>query len=376
MVRRAATAVALVLALLLTASCARPALPGSGRPLLGVDVGWVVSNAGDILMTPSAARQVAGTGADLARVEFRTTPFAATPCVFAASAVCQQGQRLAWQLTFHAYDQVVAHLAAAHVQVLGLLDYTTVDGSQADWTADNAEHGLGSGANAFTARFAAAAEMIMAHYAGRIRLWEIWNEPNAWTRSGPGGTYSGGTFMYPSNYAALLEAVYRDAVLEHHLPVTLISGGVFGHSIGGVYSPQNAGAVYLDQVFGYWKRQGLRRMPLDGVGQHLYISQGGAVTPAQVQEYLGWVHGVAARLAGPGVPTYVTEMGWKRGPVTPAQQARNLQVALAAARAEPYVRAVVVFDYRGSGYGLYSAAGLPQPALAAFRAAAARWSGR
>jgi hypothetical protein len=368
--------VALLLSAVLAAGCART-VPGARGPLFGLDVGWVVSDAGDVLMTPGVARQVAATGADLARVEFRTTPFqAGTACFFAQAAVCAQAREAAWRLTFQAYDQVVSNLAAAHVQVLGLLDYTTVSGTQADWTADNAEHGLGTGANPFTEEFAATAERIMAHYAGRVRLWEIWNEPNAWTRSGPDGTYSGGTFMYPSNYAALLEAVYHDAVVVHHLRVTLISGGVFGHSIGGIYSPQNAGATYLAQVFAAWKREGIRRAPLDGVGQHLYISQGGAVTAAEVEEYLGFVHGVALRATGRDIPTYVTEMGWKRGPVSPAAQAENLRVALAAARAEPYVRAVVVFNYRGLGYGLYSAAGAPEPALAAFRAAVTAHGGR
>lgn len=365
------------LALVLAAGCARPqsanpqGAAAKGR-LLGLDVGWVVSNTGQVIMTPQVAQQVASTGANLARVEFRTSPFMSGNCVFTA-AVCQQRQQLAWKLTYQAYDQVVANLTAAHVQVLGLLDYTTVAGGQSQWTADNAEQNAGTGANPYTREFAQVAAQVMAHYAGKIRLWEIWNEPNAWTKSGPNGTYSGGSFMYPSNYAALLRETYQDAITQHHLPVTLISGGVFGHSIGNVYSSQNAGATYLAEVFGYWRQEGVKHFPLDGVGQHLYISQGGAVTTAQVQEYLNWVHVVAQQSTGEDLPTYITEMGWKRGSVSPQQQARNLQVALAAAAAEPYVRGLVVFNYRGLGYGLYSSADAPEPSLATFHAAAKTW---
>ncbi len=369
---------ALALALALVAGCARTGATGapgqaSAPRLLGLDVGWVVSNSGQILMTPQVAQQVGATGANLARVEFRTTPFlSATTCVFTA-AICKQRQQLAWQQAYQAYDEVFANLAAAHVQVLGLLDYTTVSGTQAQWTADNAEHNLGTGANPFTAAFAQTAEQIMAHYEGKIHLWEIWNEPNAWTQSGPNGTYSGGTFMYPSNYAALLEATYQDAVVQHHLPVTLISGGVFGHSIGNVYSAQNAGAQYLDDVFAYWKQDGVKRYPLDAVGEHLYISQGGPVTTGQIQEYLNWVHTVAQSYTGQDIPTYVTEIGWTRNAVGAQQQAQNLQVALAAAQAEPYVRGLVVFNFKGMGYGVYSSAGTPEPSLPIFQTVAKSW---
>jgi hypothetical protein len=362
------------------ALCVACALPLAARRLpLGVDVGWVVGDNGAPLLTPGLAASVAASGAGLARVEFRTGPFfgglGPGHCP-PSSALCAREQLAGWSALYAAYDHVVANLAAHHVAVLGLLDYTTVGGGQAAWTADNAEHGQGDGTNPYTRAFAATAAQIMAHYRGRIRYWEIWNEPNAWTRSAAGGVYSGGSFLYPSNYAALLLATYRQAVGVDHLPVTLISGGVFGHSIGGVYSAQNAGAVYLRQVFARWKAAGVRRYPLGGIGQHLYITQGGAVTAAQVTEYLRWVHQVAVDYGLPSLPTYVTELGWTTASVGPALQARNLSVALAAARALPYVRTVVVFNLRngpGLDYGLYAAGGQPEPALAAFRQAAAAW---
>lgn len=364
---------ALVLVLTLLGACAPTK---SARVPLGVDVGWVVSNDGSILMTPAVAAHVAATGAGLARVEFRTGPFFSGDgpgqCVF-TPAICGQRQQAGWQAFYAAYDRVVANLAAEHVAVLGLLDYTTVGGGQSLWCANNAEHGLGDGSNPYTAEFASTAEQVMAHYRGRIRYWEIWNEPNAWTHSS-GDAYSGGSFLYPSNYAALLEATYRAAVTEHHLPVTIISGGLFGHSIGNVYSPQNAGASYLEQVFARWRAQGLKTYPLDAVGQHLYITQGGAVTAQQVQEYLGWVHQVAVSFGAGSLPTFVTEMGWTDHSVSRPLQAQDLGTALAAARGEPYVDSVVVFNLIGMGYGLYGSGFTPEPALATYQQAAKSWT--
>lgn len=378
MLRALRLAIALCLGGMLLAGCAQSApahssSSGTARPLLGVDVGWVVANSGQIIMTPQVADHVAAAGAQLARVEFRSSPFIAGACAFTA-AICSQETAVATAQMYKTYDQVVANLTAKHIQILGLLDYTTLAGGQAAWTANNAENGLGTGSNPYTEQFAQTAEQIMAHYQGKIHLWEIWNEPNAWTKSEGATTYSGGSFMYPSNYAALLKETYQAAVVQHHLPVTLISGGLFGQSIQGVYSRSGAGATYLSSVFSYWKKAGMTHFPLDAIGEHLYITQGSSVTTAQVQQYLNWVHQVAVGYGDPTLPTYITEMGWKRGPVTPQLQASNLQVALAAAHAESYVHGVIVFNLTGLGYGIYSSSFTPEPSLTVFQAAAKLWA--
>jgi hypothetical protein len=347
---------------------------------LGVDVGWVVDQNGNLLLTPAVAASVRAAGAGLARVEFRTGPFfmagtAPGDCTFSAS-FCAMYRQVGWPAFYQAYDRVVAELAREHVQVLGLLDYTTVAGGQQAWTAGNAEHGLGTGANAYTAKFARYAAAIMSHYRGRIRYWEIWNEPNCWSQNPEPGVYTGCTYMYPSNFAALLEAVYRLAVERDHLPVFLISGGLFGQSIGGVYSPDRAGATYLQDVFAAWRADHVRPYPLDAIGQHLYISQGGPVTAAELEEYLDWVHQVAVRYGAPDLPTVVTEIGWTTDSVSPQVQAANLALSLRVLRAEPFVLGTVVFDLKdgpGLDYGLYTASGQPTPAWSAFHAAARLW---
>ncbi len=346
------------------AGCALP-FSAPRRLPLGVDVGWVeVGPPAMPLMTAARAKQVHAAGAGLARVEFRSQPYFG-----AINASFDRG-----------YGKIVQNLAAAHVQVLGLLDYTTVSGGQSAWDQGGSSNSTSGGANAYTRQFARTAAAIMSTFRGRVRYWEIWNEPNAWHHNNGGGRYSGGTFMYPNTYAALLRETYHQAVQVDHIPVTIVSGGLLGGAFGGNYSPANSGAVYLQQVFACWKAQGVHPYPLDAVGQHLYIAQGGiagsVVTAAQVSEYLRWVHDVPVRYGAPHLPTFLTEVGWSSGQVGGADKARNLRTALTVATRTPYVHAFVWFNLQsgnGMRYGLYHPSGAPSAADRAYRQLAHGW---
>ncbi len=353
-----------VAGLLLVGGCGRAAASPVRLPL-GVDVGWVVNGPpASVALTAAKASEIKATGAGLARVEFRTSPFfgQVNPAFY------------------QDYDQVVQNLAQAGIQVLGLIDYATVSGAQSAWTQNGASNAVSSGANAYTAQFAQTAAAIMAHYKGKIRYWEIWNEPNAWTQNDGGGVYSGGTFMYPNNYAALLQQTYDQAVGVDHLPVTIISAGLLGGAFGGAYTAQNSGATYLAQVFQSWHAQGLQSFPLDAVGQHLYIAQGGnagdVVSAAQVAEYLNWVHQVPLEFGSKGLPTFLTEVGWNSSQVGATDKQQNLETAIGVAEKTAYVHALVWYNLQSSGtarYGLYQAGGTPSPSLAAYRKLAAAW---
>ena len=360
---RAWTAGALAATLLL-AGCALP-FGGSRRLPLGVDVGWVeVGPPAMAQMTAAKARRVRAAGAGLARVEFRSQPFFGT-----TQAAFDRG-----------YGKVVQNLNAAHVQVLGLLDYTTVGGGQSAWNRGGSSTRTSGGANAYTRHFARTAAAIMRAFRGRVRYWEIWNEPNAWHHNDGGGRYSGGTYMYPNTYAAMLRETYHQAVQVDHLPVTIVSGGLLGGAFGGNYDRANSGAVYLQQVFACWKAQGVHPYPLDAVGQHLYIAQGGVagsvVTSAQVSEYLRWVHDVPTHYGLPHMPTFLTEVGWSSGQVGGPDKARNLRTALTVASHTPYVHAFVWFNLQsgnGMRYGLNHPNGAPSAADRAYRQLAPIW---
>lgn len=90
---------------------------------------------------------------------------------------------------------------------------------------------------------------IVQHFRDRVKIYELWNEPNAWTRNPSPGVYEGGSFIYPSNFSWVLAKSWVAVHITNNInDVTLFSGGVFGHSIRNVYSYSTAGAQYLDDV--------------------------------------------------------------------------------------------------------------------------------
>ena len=205
--------------------------------LAGVDVGQPVDNNATILLPPSMVITATQAGTRYIRLNFIL------------------GNATSWSDTnlLSAYDSIVNTYLAAGIQILGLVTaQATTDGSQADWTANNAENNAGAnGDNSFisTTYVQDALQPLIAHFHDRITLWELWNEPNSY-QSCSGMVCSGGSFIYPSNFAALLADSYT--AIKDPAPtglglsdVTLISGGLLGHSIGGALTATNAGATYL-----------------------------------------------------------------------------------------------------------------------------------
>src|SRR5439155_6237253 len=100
-----------------------------------------------------------------------------------------------------------------------------------DWTANSAEAAGGSGDNAYAQGFArGAAGALALHLAGHVDAWEVWNEPNAWTRADGAGRFAGGTYLYPSNFAWLLRRS-RDAIKQAQPTAQVIAGGLLGHDL-------------------------------------------------------------------------------------------------------------------------------------------------
>src|SRR5579859_2129760 len=254
----------------------------AGGPM-GVDVGWVIDNSGNPLFTSTKAASIVQGKTGYIRMEFRLV----------------NGQTSWNSLMLGYYDTVVNNARNAGLQIIGLVDYTSWPGSQSDWCQNDWECDGGNGDNTYINNFAQNAVVgLVQHFHDRIQIWELWNEPNAWT-SQNGCRFSGGSYIYPSNFSQLLANSYADleyAGLKQY--VSVLSGGVFGHSIGGVYSYGNAGAQYLDDTynvgintvgsFAYTKSH-WGTYPLDAIGQHVYIDQGGTTTSSEFGQYLAWV---------------------------------------------------------------------------------------
>jgi hypothetical protein len=169
----------------------------------GLNAGWAVDDSGNIDVDGSVsylAPTIAKAGAGWVRINFRLGG-----CFTSWSSVgCNN------QTALHTYDQVVARAQAEHLKILGLLTNESWLGDQTAWNTNNAENVAGAnGDNAYVQAYAQNVAAVLAqHFNGTIGVWEVWNEPNAWTGSPAPGQFSGGSYMYPSNYAWLLRRSY------------------------------------------------------------------------------------------------------------------------------------------------------------------------
>lgn len=120
-------------------------------------------------------------------------------------------------------------------------------------------------------------------------------------------------------------------------------------------NPDSAGASYLRAVYeaglrgrAGWEtvRRELGSYPLDAVGQHLYLDQGGICPPEHVSAYLGWLrHAVEAYEGSGGAkPAYVTEAAWSIASVPPPLQARNLATLYGVCARTPYVAGALWYE--------------------------------
>jgi hypothetical protein len=206
----------------------------------GLQGGWAVDDSGQVVFLHSVSTQyqlMQAAGAGWVRVNFRLGA-----CFSSWTTIGCNGKT-----AVQAYDEVVANAVSRNLRVLGLLSNESRHGDQSEWTANNAENvRKGTGDNAYVQGFAQSAAGVLASaYKGNrtytldgttytllVGSWEVWNEPNAWTSNPRPGLYTGSTFIYPSNFAWLLKRSYA-AIKGANASATVISGGLFGHDVGG-----------------------------------------------------------------------------------------------------------------------------------------------
>ena len=347
--------------------CASVLTAGAAGPY-GTDVGWTVDHSSaQIYFTSTVANQLSQGEVGWVRVE--------------ASLVSGHTNWDATMLGY--YDTVVNNAHNAGLQVLMLIDGGSCPGSQTNWCANNSENTSGAnGDNPYVEAYATNAVVpLVLHFHDRVKVFELWNEPNSWTSSPSNGVYVGGTFVYPSNFGWLLTRSWEAIHQTYHLSdVTLFSGGVFGlSSYGTSYSA--AGGQYLDDTystgtnlikggsFAHTKTT-YGAYPLDGIGQHIYITQGGLVSSNTFRQYEDWVHSALTKYEGTNSlkKTFITEFGWQTtnsgnaNGVSAAIQDTNLITAFSVIQATPYVQMAIWFDWvdspaGGLWYGVLNSAG-------------------
>ena len=371
--------------------------------------GQPIDDNGNVRFAQSPSSQfplIWDAGADWVRINFRLGK-----CYSDWTAVGCNGKT-----ALQVYDEVVTTAHNNNLRVLALLSNETWHGGPAHWTANNAEHTGGSGDNPYIRGFAQnAAGVLASHFKGRVSNWEVWNEPNAWTSLDSQGNPTGGTYLYPSNFAWLMRRSY-DVIKAAQPTATIISGGLFAHDGGGVtatvveggetkrvikhgravvanalQAPQEgdgsslpacsntvvSGAEYLCATYAMgvqkasWKAGAY---PLDQVGQHLYIDQDTMTSSAKLQVYLQDLRNAYLAHEGAATPkqTQVTEIGWTTASVSPEIQAANLRTAYETFRSTSYVGRAYWFSIQDVPvadlfYGLVDVNGAAKPAFAAYQ---------
>lgn len=298
----------------------------------GIQYGSPMDNDGTIRLTDTVADAIAGTGSGIVRLVFKTGNYGSDTAAWYAK-----------------YDQIVDRLRARGLTIIGFVGYEMLYGTQAQWCENNVENGGTDGYNSYIDSLGYMIGRVASHFEGKVKYWEVWNEPNAWTSNPSPGVYTGGTFIYPSNFAALLGHVYTQLKYYNQINCEVISGGLFGHDIAGM-NPAGAGANYLSDTYymginyGSWNwiLSNVGTYPLDHIGQHIYITQGGLVAQTNMAAYSDWVRDAYVTYEGVNTlkKTFITEYGWETPVsegVSEADQATNISRSIAAFNSKSYV---------------------------------------
>lgn len=330
-------------------------LAAHGTPcrFFGMNAGAPVWN-GAIILDDAYAAAIAGAGAHAVRVNFRID-----------TAGQWDAQKLAQ------YDLIVGVALAHGLEVLGLIGYEATLEDQASWNDDPD----GDGFNAYVDAFASVSELLISHFVDRVKSWEIWNEPNCWANSSyvvdPGN--AGCSYILPRVFAKIFAEVYvRNQAALSAGGASLVLGGLLAHDIDGSFS---TATDYLDELYaaGVWDwldaNHG-RRYPWDMIGYHIYIDQGGVVSPAVLHAYADAVRATASN-RGDASPITLTEIGWSTDDVTESVQAIDLMTTYGAMAQRTDVEQTFWFTFRdtpGLGFGITNASGTDKAAVAAMQA--------
>jgi hypothetical protein len=332
----------------------------------GLQPGAPMGDNGDIYFNDDIAARIAASGTAWVRLNFRLGPnfkdwteaetfgFSAMSC----------------------YDTIVNCALDHNLRVLGLLCNEAWPGRNqpGDWRANSAEVGRGTGHNPYIAEFVTfAASKLMAHFAGRISHWQIWNEPNAST-----------TYLYPSNFAWLLRRCYVAARDAGSPTLTVVSGGLLStHGMdSNKLTSSNTGADYLRDTYRKGKayagwfdvKKVYGSYPIDVIGQHLYIDQWSNTTAARIEQATSLVRKayVAEEGGKSDKPIHITELAWANNNVDEQTQAANLKIAYLKLKQLSYTPLTYWFFLQdvplaGLYHGLLRSDGSEKPAWVTFR---------
>lgn len=329
----------------------------SGTPFVGVNAGAPISG-GNILFTNAVAADIAGAGCQAVRINFRIDG------------------NTTWTATHLArYDTIIQNARNHNLEVLGIIAYEAVHGSQSEWNTNYNTTGI----SPYTWKFVDNAWLLINRYRNDIKLFEIWNEPDCWSVPPAGNPLNPGCYyIWPKNYANLLAEVYKKCINQggpnffSTNGISLSTGGLFAHDIGGSFSTSrgyftdvyNETAVWdaLEAVTG-------RRYPWHLFGYHFYLNQGSAVSTSELNAYFSDIRAMKA-IYNDDSPILVTEFGWIDEGVGLQGQANNLTASYNWMRSQGDIRTAYWYQWNdgdpNGSWGLVFNIGNPKPSYHAF----------
>ncbi len=210
-------------------------------------------------------------------------------------------------------------------------------------------------------------EAVVSRYKGRVRYWQVWNEPDL------AGFWQG----TPRQYAELLAVTYR-AVKKIDPDAYVVFGGL---ALGG--TPGQLNSRFLEEVLGDPEYPGAAHF--DIADFHHYGSK------AEAQRRYNYIKSVLEGFGVGGRPIWVTEVGYSsdagagpdhyRGGESDQAEYLRTMVPFLLGLGVSRVFWFDLYDDRTAGsrfwhYGLVRADGTPKPALDAYRQVIAAFSGR
>ncbi len=269
------------------------------------------------------------------------------------------------------YDTIVNGLKGRRIEIYGLIGHEAVREPPGDHFREGGEN---AAANAWIDRYVRNFVTVVEHFRDRVKIFESFNEPNDWH----GGNRA---WVHPYWFAKMLERIYRAVKLERGFTdVTLVSGPLLAHDLGGAEDETSMATRYLNETYQAGKEQhgwenvraACGSYPLDGVGYHLYVRQSAGHTPADIQrthrKYLDAIARVVQQQDIAEKKIYVSEFGWSSASGE-GFQAQSLKAGFEYLRGDPRVALAIYFcaqDFPGNEYGLCRSNKSKKPAFNAF----------
>lgn len=178
--------------------------------------------------------------------------------------------------------------------------------------------------------FSAYAAAVAAHFKGRVRRYEVWNE---W-EIGIGGTTPG----TPEEYVALVKATYP--ALKSVDPSLEVLAGAF--TDGGVSNGFLEKTVQLGLL-----------NTADALSLHSYVYRRSSPKPEDWAVWMSSLENRLVQLTGKVQPFYVTEMGWPtytgKGGISLEKQAQYISRLFLLARTMPFIKGIWWYNFQDDG---------------------------